>query len=98
MFLRTFAEQASAKKDLFDALGQAGIDIKARFSEMVEELVANLDTMRQRAVAEGAVRDDVETIDILNLVMGSCHAAGHADGANLQRLVDIVLTGIKAPN
>jgi AcrR family transcriptional regulator len=99
-FLHTFARQASEKKDLFDALGQAGIDIKARFSDMVDELVANLDVMRRRAVDEGAVRDDVETKDILNLVMGSCHAAGQSgvDGANLQRMVDIVLAGLKTPN
>ncbi|MHB8380198.1 MAG: TetR/AcrR family transcriptional regulator [Acidimicrobiales bacterium] len=97
-FLHTFAHQASEKKDLFDALGQAGIDIKARFSDMFEELVAVLDSMRQRAVDEGEVRGDVETKDILNLVMGSCHAAGQGgvDGASLQRLVDIVLAGIKA--
>ena len=99
-FLHAFATQASEKKDLFDALGQAGIDIKARFSDMVDDLLANLDVMRQRCVDEGAVRDDVETKDILNLVMGSCHAAGQGgvDRASLQRLVDIVLAGIKTPN
>jgi AcrR family transcriptional regulator len=99
-FLHTFARQASEKQDLFDALGQAGIDIKARFSDMLNELTTSMDTMRQRSVDEGAIRDDVETKDILNLVMGSCHAAGYdgKSGASLERLVDIVLAGIKTPD
>jgi AcrR family transcriptional regulator len=96
-FLREFARQASEKQDLFDALGQAGIDVKAHCAGLVEELMARIDILRQRAVAAGAVRDDVCTNDILNLVMGSCHAASHAssDSASLERLVDIVLAGIQ---
>src|SRR5665213_1863004 len=99
-FLHTFAQQASEKQDLFDALGQAGIDIKARFADMLGELTSCMDTMRQRSVDAGAIRSDVETKDILNLVMGSCHAAGY-DGYNdesLERLVVIVLAGIKTPD
>ena len=96
-FLREFANQASEKHDLFDALSQAGIDIKARFSDSVEELMARFDALRQRAVEVGAVRDDVGTRDILNLVMGSCHAAGQSgvDATSHQRLVDIILAGIE---
>src|ERR1700722_20337839 len=37
-FLREFAQQASAKHDLFDALSSAGIDIKSTCSEMVDEM------------------------------------------------------------
>jgi AcrR family transcriptional regulator len=99
-FLREFAHQASEKHDLFDALGQAGIDIKVRFFDVLEELMVRIDALRQRAVDEGGVRDDVATKDMLNLVMGTCHAAGQSgvDGASLQRLVDIILAGIKTPN
>jgi AcrR family transcriptional regulator len=96
-FLREFARQASEKQDLFDALGQAGIDVKARCADTVEDLIAHIDMLRQRAVEAGAVREDVETEDIMNLVMGSCHAASHAnsDSASLDRLVDIVVAGIQ---
>ncbi|HVA53064.1 MAG TPA: TetR/AcrR family transcriptional regulator [Acidimicrobiales bacterium] len=96
-FLREFAHQSSEKKDLFDALGQAGIDVKARFSDTVDVLMARVDTLRQRAVDAGTVRADVGTTDILNLVMGSCHAAGPSgvDDSSLQRLVDIILAGIE---
>ncbi|HWD95469.1 MAG TPA: TetR/AcrR family transcriptional regulator [Acidimicrobiales bacterium] len=96
-FLREFARQASEKQDLFEALGQAGVDIKSRFAERVDELMSRIDTLRQRAVESGAIRSDVETSDILNLIMGTCHAAGHsrADEQGLQRLVSIVIAGIQ---
>jgi AcrR family transcriptional regulator len=96
-FLRKFATQAADKQDLFEALSQAGIDFKSRFSDQVEILIERIDRLRRRAVEAGAVRADVETTDILNLIMGSCHAAGHSgvDGEGLQRLVGIVIAGLQ---
>jgi len=96
-FLREFAEQAADKQDLFEALSQAGIDFKSRFSDQVEMLVERIDRLRRRAVEAGALRADVQTTDILNLVMGSCHAAGHSDvdREGLQRLVGIVIAGLQ---
>jgi AcrR family transcriptional regulator len=96
-FLREFAKQAAAKQDLFEALSLAGIDFKSRFSDQVEMLIERVDRLRRRAVEAGAIRADVETSDILNLVMGSCHAAGHSgvDGEGLQRLVGIVISGLQ---
>jgi AcrR family transcriptional regulator len=99
-FLREFARQASEKRDLFEALGQAGIDIKSRFAERVDDLVARVDVLRTRAADAGAIRSDVETHDILDLIMGTCSAAGHsgADGDGVQRLVGIVIAGIRPPS
>lgn len=96
-FLHVFAEQAAEKKDLFEALSQAGIDIKAQFSSLIEELMSKVDQLRARAVRSGAVRSDVATADILNLVVGSCHAAGQngIDVEGLDRLINIVIAGIQ---
>jgi AcrR family transcriptional regulator len=96
-FLREFASQASAKQDLFDALNQSGIDFKSKFSDLVEALMASIDQLRQRAVQAGAIRADVATTDIISLVVGSCHAAGHSgvDADSLQRLVGIVIAGLQ---
>jgi AcrR family transcriptional regulator len=96
-FLREFARQASEKQDLFEALEQNGVDIKTRFSERIDELMEKIDVLRQRAADAGAIREDVETSDILNLVSGTCHAAGHSgvDEAGFQRLVNIVLAGLQ---
>ncbi|MHB1251561.1 MAG: TetR/AcrR family transcriptional regulator, partial [Acidimicrobiales bacterium] len=96
-FLREFARQAAEKQDLFEALGQAGIDVKSKYSGLVDQLSERVDTLRQRAVAAGTIRSDVDTNDIINLVVGTCHAAGHtgADDEGLQRLVSIVIAGLQ---
>jgi AcrR family transcriptional regulator len=96
-FLREFATQVADKQDLFESLIQAGIDIKAKLADQVEELVRRVDVLRQLAVDAGTVRADVTTTDMLNLVMGSCHAASHSDDddVSLLRLVNIVIAGIQ---
>jgi AcrR family transcriptional regulator len=96
-FLREFATQVSDKQDLFESLIQAGIDIKSRLADQVEELIRRVDVLRQLAVDAGTVRADVTTTDMLNLVMGSCHAASHSDDddESLLRLVNIVIAGIQ---
>jgi AcrR family transcriptional regulator len=96
-FLREFARQASEKRDLFEALDQAGIDIKSIFAERLDELMARVDTLREHAVESGDIRNDVGTRDIFNLISGTCHAAGHSgvDDQEVQRLVSIVIAGIQ---
>jgi AcrR family transcriptional regulator len=99
-FLREFARQASEKRDLFEALDQAGIDFKSRCADSVDELMARVNVLRERAVESGDIRDDVGTQDILNLISGTCHAAGHSgvDDQEVQRLVGIVIAGIQRPS
>jgi AcrR family transcriptional regulator len=96
-FLRVFAKQASLKQDLFEAISEAGIDVKERFASLIDELVSRLEAMRSRAVDAGAIRGDVATSDIMSLVVGTCHAAGKTgiDDTGLERLVDIVIAGIR---
>jgi AcrR family transcriptional regulator len=96
-FLREFATQVADKQDLFESLIQAGIDIKSKLADQVEELVRRVDVLRRLAVDAGTVRADVTTTDMLNLVMGSCHAASHSDDddVSLLRLVNIVIAGIQ---
>jgi AcrR family transcriptional regulator len=96
-FLREFARQAAEKQDLFEALDQAGVDLKSRIAGFVDELNQHVDALRQRAVAAGTLRDDVDTNDIINLVIGTCHAAGHngAGSKDVQRLVGVVIAGLQ---
>jgi hypothetical protein len=63
----------------------------------VDELVARVDVLRTRAADAGAIRKDVQTSDILDLIMGTCSAAGHSGGDDdgVQRLVGIVIAGIR---
>jgi AcrR family transcriptional regulator len=98
-FLREFAGHASAKRDLFEALGSAGIDIKSQCSGMVDEMKQNIDALRQRAVATGAIRPDVSTDEMVGLVLGACQAGGQVgcDDLGLQRMVEIVCAGLREP-
>jgi hypothetical protein len=98
-FLHDFASQAAAKRDLFEALGSAGIDIKSQCSEMVDEMKRNIDDLRRRAVDAGAMRGDVSTDEMVGLVMGACQAGGQAgsDQSGCQRLVEIVCDGLRVP-
>jgi AcrR family transcriptional regulator len=98
-FLGQFAQQASAKHDLFDALSSAGIDIKSSCAEMVDELKRNVDVLRQRAVAAGSVRSDVSTDEMIALVVGVCQGQSHSgcDDAAVRRMVRVVCDGLRAP-
>jgi AcrR family transcriptional regulator len=99
IFLREFARMASAKKDLFEALEQSGVDIKAHFEDRVGELLSRMDVLRQRATEAGALRADVETEDIMNLVMGTCHAAAQSGKIDevRERLMTILIAGLQSP-
>jgi AcrR family transcriptional regulator len=99
-FLHELAEQASAKRDLFDALGSAGIDIKSACAEMVDEMKRSIDVLLQRGIAVGAVRSDVSTDEMMGLVVGTCQAGGHSgyDDAILLRMVGIVCDGLRPPS
>jgi AcrR family transcriptional regulator len=96
-FLRELAQHASAKRDLFDALTSAGIDIKSRCSALVDEMMRNLAQLLNRAVTAGAVRDDLSAQEIINLVIGTCHAGAESgiDEAGLQRMVGVVIDGLR---
>jgi AcrR family transcriptional regulator len=98
-FLRQFAVLASAKRDLFEAMGSAGFDIKSQCSFMVDEMKRNIDTLRRRAVDAGALRTDVSTDEMVGLVMGACQAGEHTgtDIGGCQRMVEIVCDGLRPP-
>jgi AcrR family transcriptional regulator len=99
-FLREFARQAAAKRDLFEALGSAGIDFKSQCSDMLDEMKRVIDVIVQRAVAAGVIRSDVSSEDVIGLVVGACHAGGqsaHAgyDVTMVQRMVGVVCDGLR---
>ncbi len=98
-FLGEFAEQASAKHDLFDAMNSAGIDIKSSCAGMMDEMKRSIDTLLHRAVEAGSVRSDVSSDEMIGLVLGACQAGGHPgyDDAALGRMVQIVCDGLRPP-
>ncbi len=98
-FLREFAQQASAKRDLFEAMNSAGFDIKSQCSEMVEQMKRQVEHLRQRAVDSGEVRSDVSTEEMIGLLSGACQAVSHGEPGdlNVQRMVEVVFDGLRTP-
>jgi AcrR family transcriptional regulator len=97
--LHRFARQAATKRDLFDALGAAGVDIKANCADTFALLESAFTQLLDRAVASGAVRSDVTADEVIGLVAGTCMAVttpGHEQA--LDRMVDIVCDGLRAPD
>lgn len=96
-FLHEFARQASLKRDLFDALLVAGIDIKSQCADLVGELERGIGRLLERAENAGAVRSDVTVKDVIGLVMGTCNAAAQAnlDEAACDRMIDVVCDGLR---
>ena len=97
-YLQEFARQASTKHDLFDAMGAAGIDLKARCSEKLDEMKARVGLLLTRAQVAGEVRNDTTVDELIGLVVGTCQAAAHAglDDEACKRMVGIVCDGIRA--
>ncbi len=99
-YLQEFSRQAWAKHDLFDAMGAAGIDFKARCAEKVDEMKERLGLLLRRAQDSGVVRNDTSVDELIGLVIGTCQAAVQAglDENARRRMVGIVCDGIRVPN
>lgn len=97
-YLQEFARQASAKHDLFDAMGAAGLDLKSRCAEKLDEMKARIGLLLARAQMAGEVRKDTTVDELIGLVVGTCQAAAHAglDDDACKRMVGIVCDGIRA--
>jgi hypothetical protein len=65
----------------------------------MDKMKRNIDQLRQRAVAAGALRPDVSTDEMVGLIIGACQVGGHTgfDEAGLQRMVEIVCDGLRTP-
>lgn len=99
-FLREFATQAAAKRDLIDALQLTGVDFKSQCSGVIIEMMERIDTLLQRAVKANAVRADVPVKEVVDLVASACHAGGRTgtDQIAIRRMVEIVIDGLRLRN
>jgi AcrR family transcriptional regulator len=97
-FLARMAAEVSSKHDLSDALGQAGFDLKAKCAVKFDQLRAAIEALRTRAVAQGGVRGDVTTDQVIDLVVGVCKGTGTSGGTALGSpgpLVQVVCDGLR---
>jgi len=67
---------AVEKRDIIDELVRAGVHTSEMDAPIKEKLNAQVEVLLHRAQAAGAVRQDVNIVDLSTLLMGTCMAAG----------------------
>ncbi len=94
-FLARLADEASAKRDLPDALGGAG---EAAVAIARTELHEALDALLARARSAGAVRAGIGATELMALLKGLLHAAQEsADPDLVAHLLAVVRDGLRPP-
>ncbi|HUO48064.1 MAG TPA: TetR/AcrR family transcriptional regulator [Acidimicrobiales bacterium] len=96
-FVDALADTVIDKRDLADALGAAGIDIKAKAGGKFDELRRLVELLLSRAQDAGAVRRDLDADELFVLVHGTCSAASSAgrDRESTRRLLSVVCQGLR---
>ncbi|HET9076868.1 MAG TPA: TetR/AcrR family transcriptional regulator [Acidimicrobiales bacterium] len=95
-FMGRLAVEASAKRNLIDALVGAGVDIKQAAAGPKAEVEQVFGQLLERAQAAGEVRPDVTVSDLFALIMGSCAFAGEGSDWSPDRMLSVVCTGLQA--
>lgn len=96
-FVERLVEEAVVKRDLLEALAEAGIDVSDGVADLKESFHAALERVFERAKAEGAVRGDLSAAEVMHLVMGACLAfcRNEEDEATRRRLLGVVFDGLR---
>ena len=89
-FLDRLVQEGGAKRDLVDALGGAGIDLKG--TPVMERLALTMGELLVRAQGAGAVRDDVGVADLTALLAG---VGAIADPERRRRAAAVVRDGLR---
>lgn len=97
-FLDRMAEEVQLKQDLFEALAEAGIDLKSKCGELMTELQEGVESLRQRAVDAGVLRGDVTTHEVMGLVVGACLASKRHDVEKFgcDQMLKVVYDGLRS--
>jgi AcrR family transcriptional regulator len=89
-------DYVAAKRGLASALGLMINDDSELYSYSIGLLTQATTLLVERAIADGAIRDDVKPIDLLRAQIGFSYDKAHPDWqASARRLVDIFIDGLK---
>jgi AcrR family transcriptional regulator len=96
-FVSDLVTLAVEKRDIHDELARAGISSEELGAPIKERLTARVEVLLQRAQAAGAVRQDVNIVDLTTLLMGTCMAAGQQGQPECTaRLVAVICDGLRS--
>jgi AcrR family transcriptional regulator len=95
-WLELFGEYMTTKRGMTDALRMVVASGKDPFAESRGRLLAAFAALQAAGAADGTLRADVDTADVLALASGIWLAAGEpAQRAQARRLIDLVLDGLR---
>lgn len=99
-FVGAMVEEGGTRKDLFEALARAGIDLASEAAELKTDLHDAVAALYQGAVSVGCVRADLSSDELLSLLAGTCMAAGQLGGdpAACARMAAVICDGLRCPD
>ena len=96
-FISELVDLAVKKKDLSDELARAGVHSEQLIAGVKERLERCFDVLLERAQGSGVVRHDINRVDLIALVMGTCMAASQPGcSESTQHLVGVLCDGFRA--
>ncbi|HMD46780.1 MAG TPA: TetR family transcriptional regulator [Acidimicrobiales bacterium] len=97
-YLGVLTRQIVEKRDLGDALEQAGVDLQATVAPITARLQDALETLLENAQRAGAVRNDVSATELVGLVLGTCKVRARLGTAapDPDRMLAVVCDGLRA--
>jgi len=94
-FLERLAAEAGPKRDLFDALASAGVEVGPAVMAAANDLREQITFLLDRAQAAGAVRPDIGRADLTALLSGLLFAMRPGAGADQKRVLSVFLNGLR---
>jgi AcrR family transcriptional regulator len=96
-FVSDLVTLAVEKRDIIDELARAGVSSHELDAPIKDKLTAQVEVLLHRAQAAGAVRQDVNIVDLTTLLMGTCMAAGQQGHPECTfRLVGVICDGLRS--
>jgi AcrR family transcriptional regulator len=97
VFVSDLVTLAVEKRDIIDELARAGVSSHELDAPIKDKLTAQVEVLLHRAQAAGAVRQDVNIVDLTTLLMGTCMAAGQQGRPECTgRLVGVICDGLRS--
>ena len=97
LWLQLFVDYLATKQIMSEALNAMVCGPGALYAASGAQLMASITDLCGRAVASGAIRLEVEPLDMLRALAGVAHpGAGIAGRESAKRLVDMMLAGARA--
>jgi AcrR family transcriptional regulator len=94
-FLDRLAAEAGPKRDLFDALASAGVEIGPAVTSVADDLRAQITCLLARAQRAGAVRADIGGAELMALLSGMLFSLRSRPDTNQALVLSVFRDGLR---